>query len=425
MKKVLIIAYSFPPRKNIGAQRPYGLAKYFPEYGWEPIVLTAKVAGKRPEGIRVIETDYKDVLGSIKSKFGFNEEEGLHQQLGIPVSKNFDYNSLKSKTIKLLKEVIAFPDSNKGLYKFALKSASELLNREKINVILSTSYPVTSHLVATKLKQKSKIPSIADFRDLWTQNHYYNKFSLIRYLERQLELRTLNDADFLVAVSNPFKEMLKSIHKEKIIFCVTNGYGEDDFAKLPSQLTNKLTITYTGQLYNGKRDPELLFRAVAQLINENRIDRNLIEIRFFGSNDEWVVDEVKEYGLNGVVNLYGFITREETLEKQKESQLLLLLLWNNKNEKAIYTGKAFEYLAARRPIIAIGGAEGVVKELLEETNSGKSINNITEMKKYLSECYQEFIKQGEVKYSGNKNIEKYSHRNIARKYSDILNNVVV
>ena len=66
MKKVLIIAYFFPPRSEVGSQRPYRLAKYFTKYGWEPIVMTVKRPGKPPEGIRIIETDYKDILKETK-----------------------------------------------------------------------------------------------------------------------------------------------------------------------------------------------------------------------------------------------------------------------------------------------------------------------------------------------------------------------
>lgn len=423
MKKVLIISFRFPPSTAMGAQRPYKLAKYFPKFEWEPIVLTAKLPGKPPDGIKIYETDYKDVLALWKSKFGFDSKKGLHEQIGLNVSKNFNYSSLKSKAIKFIKEVIAFPDEYRGWYKFAIKTASEFLNKERVDAIISTSKPETAHLIAKRLKQAYKIPWVADFRDLWTQNHYANKYAIIKYFERHLELKTLSDADVLVT-ANPLIDVLQRLHKGKRIFCITNGYDVDDFPEIQVKLTDKFTITYTGILYGGKRDPSMLFKVIEQLINEKKISRKLIEIRFFGCSEKWLFDEIKEYNLNGVININNVIPREEALKKQRESQILLIMrIIRNKNEERIFPGKIFEYFGAKRPIIAIGSG-GVVKDILEETNTGKIAENENELKKVILEYYQEFIKSGKVKYRGNINIEQYTYDKITKKYADILNMVI-
>src|SRR5208337_3618837 len=96
-KKVLIIAYYFPPMPVIGAQRPYGLAKYLQNFGWEPTVLTIKHSGNPPPGMRVITTDYTDRIASVKKMIGLNANTGIHQQLGITITKNFNYPTWKSK----------------------------------------------------------------------------------------------------------------------------------------------------------------------------------------------------------------------------------------------------------------------------------------------------------------------------------------
>ena len=182
MKKVLIISYYFPPRPGIGSQRPYGLAKYLPSFGWAPIVLTPKLPGKPPDGLEVIQTDYNDIVASIKSVFGLNPERTLHEQLGMVITKNYSHSTLKSKIIKLIREILIFPDEQKGWYKFALKSAIEFLNKNRVDAIISSSYPVTAHLIAQRLKQKFGIPWVADLRDLWTQHHYHDKYCLIKPL---------------------------------------------------------------------------------------------------------------------------------------------------------------------------------------------------------------------------------------------------
>ena len=290
---------------------------------------------------------------------------------------------------------------------------------------MSTSNPVTSHLIARKLKQKYKIPWIADLRDLWTQNHFYNKFDLIKYFERRLELKTLSDPDALITVTERFADELKILHKNKKVFCVTNGFDEDDSSKLTSKLKNKFIITYTGILYNGKRDPSLLFKVISQLINENIINRNLIEIRFYGPKEDWLADEIKKYNLEGIANFCGFIPREEILEKQKESQILLLLLDSNNKEEGVYPAKIFEYLGARRPIIAFGGQGGIVKELLEKNKAGVFTENFDMLKKIVLNYYKQFTQFGEVRYEGNASIENYSYKLIAKRYSEIINGLIL
>ncbi|MFN6946560.1 MAG: hypothetical protein ACK4ND_16555, partial [Cytophagaceae bacterium] len=172
MKRVLIITFYFPPNPTIGSQRSYRLAKYLPKYGWEPIILIPKLYGELPSnGMKVVQTEYKDIIKIYKSRLGFDDSKSLREQLCTANAENF-YETLKGKVVKLLKEIMTFPDQTKGWNKFALKSAIELLAHEKINAIISSSPPVTTHLIAKKIKLKTNIPWIADLRDLWSQNHF-------------------------------------------------------------------------------------------------------------------------------------------------------------------------------------------------------------------------------------------------------------
>ncbi len=418
--KVLIIAYCFPPMQVIGSQRPYGLAKYLKHFGWDPTVLTIRHAGNFPRGIRVLPTEYSDRIASIKRLAGFNPAAGVHQQMGIPVTKHFSYPALRSKAIKAFRELVAFPDEEIGWYGHAVETASRLMDEEKIDAIISTSFPVTSHLVAKKLKQKYGVPWIADLRDLWTQNHYYGKFEAVRFLERRLELKTLSCADALVTISQPLADALKGLHAGKDVRCITNGFDPDDFKGAPSNLTEKFSITHTGRLYNGRRDPSMLLEATARLISENRIDSTDMEIAFYGPSEEWLTADINKYGLKDIVKVRGSVPRQEAIWKQKESQLLLLLLWNDERERGVYTGKLFEYLGARRPILAIGGANSIVKDLLADTGSGRLAEDSRQLETILMQYYREFKSSGEVAYHANDRLEYYSYNSIARQYSRIL-----
>lgn len=415
MKKVLIISSKFPPSLDMGARRPFGIAKYLPKYGWEPIVLTRKIRGNQPDGIRVIATEYRDVIASLKSKLKIDKKSSLQGQLVVSIT-----NSHISPIIRWLKEIIK---EKKDWYKLALKSASKFLDREKIDAIVSTSPPIVTHHIAKKLKRKYKIPWIADIRDPWSQSPYIDRTHFIKFIDSRREVKVLSDADILVTVTNPMVDTLKELHKNKQIVCITNGYDEDDFSKTQPKLTSKFTFTYTGLLHNRKRDPEPLFKAVSDLINENKIKRDLIEIRLYVQKEGWLIEEVKKYGLEDIVHINEFIPREEALKKQCESQILLILRWDNKKEEIFCPGKIYEYLGARRPIISVGGPNsGPVKELLEHTNSGKLAKNLGDLKNIIMEYYYEFIEYGKVKCQS-KNIQNYTYDLITKKYSNILNNL--
>jgi len=321
-----------------------------------------------------------------------------------------------------MKGFIVYPDEQKHWQPFGVETGYKLLQKEKFDALISSAGPVTAHLIAKELKERSGIPWIADFRDLWTQNHYYQYGMFRRRIERRLELKTLAKADALVTVSEPLAKKLGSLHYGKRVFVIPNGFDPDDVKSAP--LTKKFTITYTGQLYQGKRDPESLLRALYEMIGEGEIEKDTIEVRFFGPLQYWLDQEIKSYRLEEVVRQQGVVPREVALEKQRESQILLLLNWDDPDECGVYTGKIFEYLAAKRPILALGGPDGVVSQLLQETGAGVHIKNVDALKQFLRNCYEEYQATGQVRYYGKEEqIEKYSHREMSRKFAEVLSEV--
>jgi glycosyltransferase involved in cell wall biosynthesis len=426
IKRVLIITYYFPPYPDIGSIRPRGLAKYLPEYGWEPVILTSALPGKPESYFKVIQTPPcpKDIIAFWKEKIGLDPTQEFQKQIGIKKK-----NPLITKITKFIRSILDYPELEKYWYPLAISIGHDLLNKEKFDVLLSSSPPITCHLIAKKLKEIHKIPWIADLRDLWTQEPYYDLIHscgpIRRLFERHLEVKTLSAADALVTVSEPWAEMLRLLHRGKPVFTIPNGYDPEEVASAP--LTKEFTITYTGRLYEGTRDPTPFFRAIAELIYERKLDRRFIKVRFYGISDEyyWLEKEVKYLGLEDIVSLNPPVPRNIALEKQRESQVLLLLNWNNPKEVGVYTGKVFEYLAAQRPILAIGGPKGVITDLLKETNAGIHVLNYDELKHTLIQFYDEYKTYGQVIYRGQMDrISKYSHHEMARKFAAVLDFVI-
>ena len=407
--KVLVIYYKQDAITS--TIRLGGLIKYLTDFGWEPIILTNKPSPELDK-FEVITVPY--------------DSNDLIKKLPSPLKNVSSDSSIFLKFSRYLwNALFSYPDLQKEWYTPALKAVIDSREIQDVDVVISSFPPATSHLIAKTLKEKYGIPWIADMRDLWTQYTYYNyKYFFPRKLrEKRLELKTLAEASYLVIVSKPLAKTLEKIHKNPI-FVIPNGFDPEN-VNPGTPLTEKFSITYAGGLWGGKRDPRILFEVINQLKLEDKIDTGDFEINFFGPDEYLLKKLVKNYDLEDIVNINGLVPREEVIERERQSQLLLLLRWDNLHEEGVFTGKIFEYLAAKRPIMSIGYKGGVVDELLEKTNAGVSLNDVDEIKKEIFRAYSEFKSSGEVKYSGiPEEIEKYSHKEMAKEFVNILEMVV-
>ena len=432
MKKVLIVANLFHASPRIPA-----LAKYLPEFGWEPTILTVPIK-KDPkinllfpsgfeEKTRIIEVRYQgDIFWfwrRLLIKMGLREDKSLLNQVkasfGITSKKSFlDY------IFKLYTTIFGYPDEEKNWKTPLLRAADTLLSNEKFDIIFSSSSPVIAHIVAKDLKRKYHLPWLADFRDLWTQNNDYPYPFWRKKIEERLEVKTLADSDALITVSNPLVRKLEKLHKDKKVYNVMNSFDPEKVNNLSSPLTPEFTITYTGQLFVGSRDPEKLLIALKGLIEEKKIKEEDLKVRFYGPENVWLENKIKELLLSKVVKQYGKIPREDALKRQRESQVLLLLNWKGEKSEGVYTGKLFEYLAAKRPILATEGSkkDNVINELLEKTRAGIYGKDIKDIKELIFKFYSEYKKKGEIEYQGDwAEISKYNHREMAKQFTQIFN----
>ncbi len=424
-RRVLLIAYHFPPRQSIASVRLGGLAKYLPEFGWQPIVLTPALPSPPDPRFRIIETPYPgDASARLKRRLGLSAGKRLQRESALPATAQGERRSLRGTLIRAVQSVIAYPDEERAWRHIAVKAGARTLRDYKCDAIVSSSSPVTAHLIARDLKARTGLPWIADLRDLWTQNHYYRFGSLRRMAERRLEHRVLSAADSLVTVSAPLAEKLSLMHSHTRALSIPNGFDLDEVS---GQVTadREFSIVYTGHLYEGRMDPSPLFRALSDLIDDGTVDASRLHVRFFGDSPPWLRSAAERHGLGAQVELHGVVPRDEALQRQRSAQLLLLLNWDDPREAGIYTGKVFEYLAARRPILAVGGPKGVVSELLEETGAGRHVAGLEELKSVLLEAYGDYADSGGVRYSGIEvELAKHSQRVMAAGFAELLDGVV-
>lgn len=422
MKRVLVIYYFYGDQRKIASVRGAGLVKYLPKFGWTPYIITATPQIEFPPEEFVISVPFEDMRKKWKNRLGLNADLSLRAGLNIRAKKN--EKDIIDLSIRALGEIIAYPDSFTGWKKSVIRLASDLIERKSFDAMISSSGPPTSNLIAKYLKDNYSIPWVADFRDLWTQNHRYLYSNMRRSFERRLEIKTLSSADALTTVSQPLAYKLKQLHSRKDVYTIPNGF--DPLQKNPGlPLADRFTITHTGHINRGFQDPEPLFEAIGSLISDGLIDRREISIDFFGQRDYWLEKDAAKHKIGDIVRIFGSVSRTEAIEMQRRSHLLLLLIWNDSKEKGIYTGKVFEYLAAQRPILAIGYKGSVIDNLLLETNAGIQCSIADEIKNAVYKAYLEFKSQGTVNYRGiYSSVEKYSHIEMAKKFANVLDNLL-
>lgn len=425
MKKVLIIAYFFNQDKEIGSLRSKGLYKYLNNFGWEPIILTTcssnypaiKIKNKN----NIIEMPFEDKISKWKKIIGLNSNEAVSDQLDT--SKANLKGKLFIKLIYYFKEFFLFPDPQNNWIKLIRDDGIDIIKAEKIDAIISTSPPVTSHLIAARLKKELNIPWIADLRDLWTQYHYYEHSNIRKKIETNLEKKILQNANILTTTTSYFELTLKELHENKKIYTINNGFDPEKINNIPN-LSKKFTILYSGLLYNGKRNPEFLFKAINELNEKNLINITDFQIEFYTDSKKWLLKKIKEYNLQKIVFVHEMIPRDEILKKQWSSQLLLLLTWNHPEELGVIPGKVFEYLAARRPILSFGEKKGPLYEIIDSSNAGFQSNDYEELKNEIKRLYDEYDLNKFLEYKGNeKQINCYSQKEMAKKFADALNSI--
>ena len=450
MKKVILIAFYFNQVNEIASKRLRALAKYLPQFGWEPIVIVPDLGFIPKENddlnCRIIYTEYEDMFGHFSNKFKKSKSVDSKDSNDSKNSKDskdpveFNDEKLKdstsfsnpivSKAISMAGEVFAYPDGMKYWHESALKEASKIMDDEEIDAIISSSWPITCHTIAKDLKEKHDIPWIADLRDLWNLNPYVSHTFIREYFEKRLELATFENADALTTTTDLAAETLSTLHPSSKIVPILSGYDKDDFKFLDelvserddfsTGLSEKLKFIYAGSLYGGKRDPSYLFEAIRQLEDENKLDSSKISIEFYG--DSTGLEEIaNRYGLLDIVQIGGKIAHEEVLKKQLNSDVLLLISWDNEKEKMFIPGKIYEYFALKKPVLSIGYKEGSLKDLIEETKVGYHVSSLDSTKEVLLDIYNEFIEKGTVELRSDINIEDYSMENMAKKFADLLN----
>ena len=215
-KNILLITYYYPPTSSVGAVRPGGMAKYLSKLGYEIVVLSTNLSSSDIKGVDVVRADCDgDVYDVLATKLKLNKVRGIRDKFGDFQSSAFQKRTILERIIRTAKSIVTYPDEAKTWYSNAVKKGIEICKKQDISVIISTSPPIITHLIAYKLKKRFNKPWLADFRDLWSYDPYYHFGKLRRFLDERLEKKVISCADAIVTVTEPYSKVMGEVFSDK------------------------------------------------------------------------------------------------------------------------------------------------------------------------------------------------------------------
>lgn len=376
-KKVLIVCYYWPPAGGPGVQRWLKFVKYLPDFNIEPIVYV-------PEGANypLIDTQLEqEVDPSITIlRHKIKEPYGLAKKLAGQRAQTMSSGMIpqvrnQSKWDKLLLWIrgnMFIPDARIGWVKPSVTYLTAYLKQHPdIETVITTGPPHSVHLIGLALKKKLPIKWFADFRDPWTTIGYHKELKLSDQAKEKhlaLEHEVLNTADQLIVTSKTTRKEFET-KTNKPIAIITNGYDVAHLGKIP--LDEKFTLAHIGSFLSN-RNPRVLWKAISELRRENPAFKAAFELKLIGKISEDILNTLAEFKLLECTDNRGYVENQEALRQMRASQVLLLVEIDSDDTRAIIPGKLFEYMAAERPILAIGPEESDFFEIIQQTNVGKN-----------------------------------------------------
>lgn len=430
-RKVLIIAYYWPPSGGSGVQRWLKFVKYLPAFGWEPHVFTPENPSFTIKDESLLK-DVPDEAEIIRFPIWEPYELFFRSLRLVGAAKNHKPGNFVGGKNKSVFQAITnwirgnffIPDPRVFWVRPSVQFLHEYLKENQIRTIITTGPPHSIHLIGLGLKRKN--PSLrwfADFRDPWSEWGLLDSLhtgSWARKYHQRLESAVLANADELITITPFYVNRFAALGKRKVQL-LTNGYDDDDFKNIHYTRPGKFLIRHVG-IINEKCDPRPFMEAVAKTITEHEDFGYAVEIEFIGEVHSSFRSFVENsLVLKRVTKFTGSVPHKDLVQLYGSSAVLLLVLTGYKDAEGYMPGKLFEYLATGLPILGVGPVQGDAASLLKETESGEMIasEKPNEISITLLKYFRQWLANDQpvVKKSGGKN---YSRKVLTGRLSELL-----
>jgi len=425
MKKILFIAYKFPPIAGSGIQRPLKFIKYLPEFGIEPIVFAPETAFWKAYDSKNLELPFlkqtiiyrcgiKKLARYYNLRFGQGQTRHPH----------FYFLALK---------YIWFIDFFSSWYFECKKTALEIAIAEQVDGIFTTSPPHSVHLFGAYLQKKLQKPWVMDLRDAMLDNPNKSLSGLPKLLNHLIEYyyekKYYASASAITTVSQPILDSMilrhRGISLARKTHIITNGFDESDYGSIKRKTPShkRMTVTYTGS-FMSQHTPEHFLKSIKKLIVQNSVDPKRLSLKFVGYFDQKIMKIFYQFSEDIPIEVIPFQPYDRVLQYQMDSDLLLLIISLTVEEggSQIYTGKFFEYLGAKRPIFALA-PDGPLKNTIKDGQFGvvaapKDISDISAKFKHV---YDQWMDGFDIPYNGNLNLRSsFTRKKLAERLARIF-----
>lgn len=401
--KILIIAYFFPPTNTIGALRPYGWAKYWAEAGHDVTVLTTTFiphlltnTDNKIEDFSILSVPHNDFFTKIKYKL-----KQLLGRINYPIPSLTDLWWLK---------------------------AYHQVKNNNYDLVVSTYGPYINHWIAYLLKRKNnRVKWVADYRDLWRQNHFIKLNPFQKFFSYYLEQKFNTTADLITTVSEGLQKKLKEACHHKFICLIENGFERTEAIDLPKFRywnDNKIHLIYTGTIYKDKQDISPLINAIKNLMHKYQdLVEQLLQVDLIGEIPYEIVNNIEKNNLTAIIKCAPQVERKNCLHAQRDAHGLLFFEYAYEDRNSILTGKIFEYLISKTNILGIGTTDSYgAGALIKNANAGINFGvNYKAIQDYLETLIKN--KNKPVLNINNQYLEQFDKKNLSVKLLQLVENI--
>ena len=412
MPKLLFITYYFPPLRQVACIRTSNITKHLKNQGWEVSVITPSPA--------LWNDDSKDEddgkLNGMGVKFLYTQ---CRRKLLLPhgqIQLHAWWGTFIGIKLKSLIRSIARAmrvDKMSGWYPEVEKIAQGI-NPGDFDIVMASGNPYGAFQCAADIAQQINCPVVYDYRDLWSGNPHMRANKKFRDYKK--EKRLLNQCDAVTVVSPSMKQSMEEMFGiGNKVHIIPNGYDIDEYTHVKATEFDHIAIVYAGQFIAPNSTPEPIMKAMDLLNNDDTLPT--WKFHYMGPSGETVNDQIKQYGLGNRYTYHGNISREKCLGNIKGASLAIIITSVKKEaslaEKGIITGKVFEPLALKIPILAIAPAGSDVECIVKDRGWMRRSDDVNEIAKIM----RSIIKQ-ESKFEASNAL--YNWSNISEQLSKEL-----
>jgi glycosyltransferase involved in cell wall biosynthesis len=358
---VLVIVYYFPPLGMGGVQRIAKLVKYLPQCGYDVLVLTVKPI-RYPA---YDDTLLKELPGEVRIfRSGSYDPARVAHLFHLPIGSGPVASMAR-------KRGLFWPDPKIGWKGPALRLARKIMNRHHVDVILSSSPPITGHLIGRELKKRYGLPWVADFRDIWEMRPPEKRYTDPRIIQKSnLLLQEIGEtADVVTAVNESVGKRISPQAR-----AIMGGYDPVDFAGLAEISPEKtFTLTHMGTI-SDLASVEPFFKAAQIVAGRNGSFAELVRFTFIGEVDIPRIErQAQTYGLADRIHLTEYLPHMAALQEASKAGALLISVADGYPETL--PGKIFDCLALPAPLLAAVPSGGEPDQLIALCRGGLSADS--------------------------------------------------